>query len=153
MSERLSVFSVFLNFFWFHIPNQFCAEDLIRGLAAIEKEAGGAPISDSLDVAVAIVQLLADQLDEKERPAAAIFVPNERGVMTAANTLLCNDAPWLPDTKDPSELLHPKISAIVGFKLGVLSLRQHLILQNADMLGIEGAEAYGQSESLTSRLR
>ena len=59
-------------------------------------------------------------------------------------------------------LVHPKISNHVAERLGVPSLRRLLLAQSADMLslglhgvvgGPTGAEAFGQSEALTTRLR
>lgn len=52
-------------------------------------------------------------------------------------------------------LVHPKISNLVAACVGVPSLRNLLLAQssNSMSLGFTGAEAFGQSESLTTRLK
>ena len=39
-----------------------------------------------------------------------LFVPDERGVLTRAEQLVFNDAPWLGPQQQAAHLVHPKIS-------------------------------------------
>ena len=39
-----------------------------------------------------------------------LFVPDERGVLTPAEQLVFNDAPWLGTQQEAAHLVHPKIS-------------------------------------------
>ena len=55
-------------------------------------------------------------------------------------------------------LVHPLISNLVAERVGVASLRRLLIVRSADALSLasvpgSAAEAFGQSEALTTRLK
>lgn len=68
----------------------------------------------------------------------------------------CPDAPWLSKAQNRKDVrfVHPKISAGVGEKLGIRSLRRLLMESHADSLDFGlPSEAFGQTESLTRRLR
>ena len=102
-----------------------------------------------------------------------VFVPDEDGILATATSLQYNDAPWLQRGQHavPVRLVHPKISASVGDCVGAVSLRLKIAEAHAhDALdfdfnedgqggggsgGDEGvkSEAFGQSESITRRLR
>ena len=99
-----------------------------------------------------------------------VCVPDDGAVLAPATSLVFDDAPWvlgtgaggsasdhLAGSGDPGDALrfvHPKISNDVAKKVGVCSLRQRLIASSSDMVALSvPAEAFGQSESLTRRLR
>jgi sacsin len=132
-----------------------------------------------LALALSLVQVLSD--DRLRAKDLDVWVPDEDGVLAAAHELQYNDAPWLNHAQQQQQpqppggggtaaaaavsaavrLVHPKISAGVGAQVGVQSLRQALAAAHAhDALdfghgasqGLE-AEAFGQSESITRRLR
>ncbi|EFJ44918.1 hypothetical protein VOLCADRAFT_118510 [Volvox carteri f. nagariensis] len=104
---------------------------------------------------VAVAQALADLT----LPAGAIiYLPDERGVLARAGDLAFNDAPWLAGQPSAASvrLVHPRISAHVAARLGTPSLRRLLLAASADCMAlgtVGGAEAFGQSEALTTRLR
>lgn len=102
-----------------------------------------------------------------------VFVPDEDGILATATSLQYNDAPWLQRGQHsvPVRLVHPKISASVGDRVGAVSLRLKIAAAHAhdaldfdfnpddeDGTGAGGSsgvksEAFGQSESITRRLR
>ncbi|GIL85241.1 hypothetical protein Vretifemale_13849, partial [Volvox reticuliferus] len=89
---------------------------------------------------------------------ATIYLPDERGVLARAGDLAFNDAPWLAGQPSSAfvRLVHPRISAHVAARLGTPSLRRLLLAASADSMAlgtVGGAEAFGQSEALTTRLR
>ena len=43
-------------------------------------------------------------------PDVRLWVPDERGVLTAAPELVFNDAPWLGAQPEAAHFVHPKIS-------------------------------------------
>eukprot|EP00884_Botryococcus_braunii_P020227 jgi/Botrbrau1/6889/Bobra.67_3s0008.1 len=103
-----------------------------------------------LEQALAAVQALADVDFE----ADVLYVPDSRGVMAPSRDLVYNDAPWLPSAAS-LRFVHPKISCEVADQIGVASLRSRMVAATADsmQLGLHTAEAFGQSESLTTRLK
>ncbi|KXZ55127.1 hypothetical protein GPECTOR_3g279 [Gonium pectorale] len=108
-----------------------------------------------LGQAVAVAQALADLALP---PGATIYLPDERGVLAPAGELAFNDAPWLAGQPAAASvrLVHPRISAHVAARLGTPSLRRLLLAASADSMAlgtVGGAEAFGQSEALTTRLR
>ncbi|WCJ40041.1 Zinc finger C3HC4 type (RING finger) family protein [Euphorbia peplus] len=132
--------------------------------------------SSTLDVqeiraVLLIVQHLAEvQFCEQE---VKIYLPDISGRLFPAIDLVYNDAPWLlgSDHTDNSfgassfdfkakrkvwQFVHGNISNEVAEKLGVCSLRRILLAESADSmnLGLSGvAEAFGQHEALTTRLK
>lgn len=80
-----------------------------------------------------------------------VFVPDEHGLLTRAEELVFNDAPWLGPQQEAARLVHPKISFEVAERVGVASLRRRLLAASSMDLGIASAEAFGQSEALTTR--
>ena len=91
-----------------------------------------------------------------------MFVPDETGRLSPLSELAFNDAPWLGGgvaaTPPGVRLVHPLISNLVAERLGVASLRRLLIVRSSDTLALSAvggsaAEAFGQSEALTTRLR
>ncbi|KAF2301861.1 hypothetical protein GH714_029947 [Hevea brasiliensis] len=133
-------------------------------------------ISCPLDVqeiraVILIVQHLAEvQFHEEE---VKIYLPDISGRLLPAGDLVYNDAPWLlgADDADSSfrassvalnakrtvqKFVHGNISNEVAEKLGVCSLRRILLAESADSMnfGLSGAaEAFGQHEALTTRLK
>lgn len=118
-----------------------------------------------LSQAIAAVQALAD-CDVPAAGTATVYVPDEKGVLVAAQKCVFNDAPWVGGVMgasgEPPRLVHPKLSNHVAERVGVASLRRVLLAQSADVLslglaagaaGSHAAEAFGQSEALTTRLR
>ncbi|KAJ7566796.1 hypothetical protein O6H91_02G118900 [Diphasiastrum complanatum] len=127
--------------------------------------------SRQLDAAIWIVQHLADAyMNVKD---VEIFVPDADATLTPSSKLVYNDAPWLslsgPMQATPSfsgsgktlshhgrGFVHAKISNDVAEKLGICSLRKSLLAESADSMDLglhEAAEAFGQNEALTTRLK
>ena len=95
-----------------------------------------------------------------------IFAPDNNGFLARCPYLVNDDVPWLSGPEYVSarvgcRLVHPNISSHVAEKMGVKSLRTSLVTRNVDsddMFGEKGdieesLEAFGQAESLTSRLK
>lgn len=139
------------------IPSSFSATQYISILASMNANIPGKSLDDaSLEQALGVAAALADM----SIPAgAALYLPDERGMLRDVRELLYNDAPWA-ETGPPLEgstFVHPVISNDVADRLGVASVRRVLLAQGADALpmALTGAavEAFGQSEALTTRLR
>ena len=84
--------------------------------------------------------------------------------MAPCEALVCNDAPWL--AKDAANLkrpdgfllrfVHPRISAGVGERVGIQSLRLLLATASSTAMDFDlgiAIESCGQSEPITRRLR
>ena len=56
------------------------------------------------------VILISQELSDLVIPDVRVWVPDERGVLTAAPDLVFNDAPWLGAQQEAAHFLHPKIS-------------------------------------------
>ena len=115
--------------------------------------------SRKIDIAVGLVQRISDD-ESRGLGDMEIFVPTEENKLELASEIVYDDTPWLG--KDiPGKrnwlLAHPKISAAVAEKVGVKSARR-LLLKNAGADGVDfgvgvAHEAFGQTESLTRRLK
>ncbi|OAE21027.1 hypothetical protein AXG93_606s1120 [Marchantia polymorpha subsp. ruderalis] len=132
-------------------------------LANMAKDKCGAPLdARQLSAAIWLVQHLAD-LHLQLSP----FVPDASSILTPASELVYNDAPWLSNSESSPNLIgqsslkgprfvHSKISSDVAERLGVCSLRRLLVAESADPMDLglhEAAEAFGQHEALTTRLK
>ncbi|XWS54336.1 hypothetical protein CRYUN_Cryun10bG0081200 [Craigia yunnanensis] len=102
-----------------------------------------------------------------------IYLPDVSGRLLPASDLVYNDAPWLLGSDDTDTLfsgpsaavlnarrtqkfVHGNISNEVAEKLGVCSLRRILLAESADSMNLSlsgAAEAFGQHEALTTRLK
>ncbi len=113
--------------------------------------------NEKVELAVNLVQKISD--DVLRLRDFEIYAPTTNGQMKLANTLVYDDAPWLSkDLVGKKELIyaHKKLSASVCDKIGVKSVRKILLQSNADMIKFGDSvvhEAFGQSESLTRRLK
>ncbi|KAL3643316.1 hypothetical protein CASFOL_014131 [Castilleja foliolosa] len=133
---------------------------------------GTAPL-DSQEISA--VTLIAQHLAEAHfnEHQTDIYLPDVSGRLLRATDLVYNDAPWLLETKGSDNLfgnaalsldakqavhkfVHGNISHDIAEKLGVRSFRRILLAQSADSLNLSlsgSAEAFGQHEDLTTRLR
>lgn len=142
----------------FSIRNTFGSSDYCLVLTRMAQEAKGCNCNvEQVELAVNLVQKISDdvlRLNDLE-----IFAPTQNGQMVVANKLVYDDAPWLSkDLPGKRGLIyaHPKLSASVCDKIGVKSVRKLLLQNNSDMISFgDGVvhEAFGQSESLTRRLK
>ncbi|KAK4397028.1 Sacsin [Sesamum angolense] len=102
-----------------------------------------------------------------------IYLPDVSGRLHSATNLVYNDAPWLLESDGSENLfgsaaislgakqavhkfVHGNISHDIAEKLGVRSFRRILLAESADSMNLSlsgAAEAFGQHESLTTRLR
>ena len=112
-----------------------------------------------IELAINLVQSLSDYT--RLLPDLDVYAPSDNGFVFSAMKMVYDDAAWL--TKNIQEnviFVHPKVSILTAKKIGCKSLRGILYEKNTDMLqfGDENeigriGEAFGQSESLTRRLR
>ncbi|KAH9323717.1 hypothetical protein KI387_018356, partial [Taxus chinensis] len=132
----------------------------------------GSPLDvHELRAAILIVQYLADaKFHDKQ---ISCYIPEVSSILMPATELAFNDAPWLSISnewgssggvspvaltanKKVPKFVHGNISNDVAERLGVSSLRRLLLAESADSmnLGLYGAaEAFGQHEALTTRLK
>ncbi|KAJ4822812.1 hypothetical protein Tsubulata_015814 [Turnera subulata] len=143
----------------------------ILGRMAVKK--GSSPLDmQEIRAAILIVQHLAEvQFHEQE---VKIYLPDISGRLFLASDLVYNDAPWLLGSDDldrsfigassvalnakktVQKFVHGNISNEVAEKLGVRSLRRILLAESADSMNLSlsgAAEAFGQHEALTTRLK
>ncbi|XP_027359772.1 sacsin [Abrus precatorius] len=119
-----------------------------------------------------IVHHLAEVYHHEQK--VQLYLPDGSNRLFLAGDLVYNDAPWLLGSDDPNgsfgnastvawnarrtvqKFVHGNISNDVAEKLGVNSLRRMLLAESADSMnfGLSGAaEAFGQHEALTTRLK
>lgn len=145
-------------------PNEFAYI-----LSNMAKDKQGSPLdSQQLSAAVWLVQHLADLHFNSQEVVA--FVPDANSILVPALELVYNDAPWLPNSKNSigfpaagstnsssgPRFVHSKISTDVAERMGVRSLRRMLLAESADSMDLrlhDAAEAFGQHEALTTRLK
>ncbi|XP_057960552.1 uncharacterized protein LOC131152729 isoform X2 [Malania oleifera] len=134
---------------------------------------GSTPLdAQEIRAALLIVQHLAEvQFHGQE---VKIYLPDVSGRLFPACDLVYNDAPWLMGSEDPDssfvntsnvalnekgtvqKFVHRSISSDVAEKLGACSLRRTLLAESADSMNLSlsgTAEAFGQHEALTTRLK
>lgn len=141
-------------------------------LAKIASMKSGLPLdSHELKTVIWIVQHLADSHFDRE--ITGVYVPDVRGILIPSSELTYNDAPWLladEDLAKPVSLsvnvmatnrsiprfIHANVSNDVADRLGVKSLRRLLLAESSDSMNVTlhgVAEAFGQHEALTTRLK
>ncbi|KAI4370762.1 hypothetical protein MLD38_019073 [Melastoma candidum] len=144
--------------------------DYVDILARMAQNKGSIPLDPpEMRAAVLISQLLSEfPFQEKE---GKIYLPDVTGRLFPANDLVYNDAPWLVGSEHPDvsagstlsmnranvqKFVHGNISNDVAEKLGVCSFRRNLLAENCDSMNLSllgAAEAFGQHEALTTRLK
>ncbi|XP_060192900.1 uncharacterized protein LOC132622327 isoform X2 [Lycium barbarum] len=150
-----------------------CPNDYANILNRMAIKKGSLPL-DTQEIRAAI--LIAQHLSEVQfsEDPVKIYLPDVSCRLLFATDLVYNDAPWLLDSEDPSSsfgsssnmafnasqtvhrFVHGNISNDVAEKLGVRSLRRILLAESADSMNLSlsgAAEAFGQHEALTTRLK
>jgi sacsin len=142
------------------------AMDYANILSRMAAKKGSASLdAQELRMAGLIVQHLAGFQFQDFR--VQIFLPDSTSRMCPSTDLVFNDAPWLLDSGDASGItlgakqyvhnfVHGNISNDVAEKLGVRSLRRLLLAESSDSMNLTlsgVAEAFGQHEALTTRLK
>lgn len=126
--------------------------------------------AEELRTAILVVQHLAEFRFQDQQ--TLIYLPDSSARLCLSSELVFNDAPWLLDfghdiTGNASSIafsskkyvhnfVHGNISNDVAERLGVRSLRRLLLAESSDSmnLSLSGvAEAFGQHEDLTTRLK
>ncbi|KAL8483693.1 hypothetical protein ACS0TY_026393 [Phlomoides rotata] len=146
--------------------------DYANILHRMDTKKGDVPLdSQEITAATFIAQYLAEAHFCEDD--TNIYLPDVSGRLTNATNLVFNDAPWLLESEGSGKLLgstalslgakqavhkfvHRNISHDVAEKLGVRSLRRILLAESADSMNLSlsgAAEAFGQHEALTTRLR
>ncbi|KAJ8436260.1 hypothetical protein Cgig2_011532 [Carnegiea gigantea] len=152
----------FLNFGDY--ANILCRMAMRKGLDPLTAQ--------ELTAAILIVQHLAEAPFHEKH--VKIYLPDASGRLLPASNLVYNDAPWLLGSEDSDissghgptlslsarqsvqKFVHGNISNDVAEKLGVCSLRRSLLAESADSMNLSlsgAAEAFGQHEALTTRLK
>lgn len=134
---------------------------------------GSSPLdTQEIRAAILIVQHLAEVQFHEQK--VKIYLPDASGRLFPASDLVYNDAPWLLGSEGTDstfnissavalnarrtvqKFVHGNISNDVAEKLGVCSLRRILLAESADSMNLSlsgAAEAFGQHEALTTRLK
>ncbi|CAI8605288.1 unnamed protein product [Vicia faba] len=134
---------------------------------------GSSPLdTQEIRAVTLIVHQLAEVYHHEQK--VQLYLPDVSGRLFLAGDLVYNDAPWLLGSEDldgsfgnastvrwnakstVQKFVHGNISNDVAEKLGVCSLRRMLLAESADSMnfGLSGAaEAFGQHEALTTRLK
>ncbi|OIT25617.1 hypothetical protein A4A49_32452 [Nicotiana attenuata] len=150
-----------------------CPNDYANILSRMAVRKGSVPLhTQEIRAAILIAQHLSE-VQFSEDPVK-IYLPDVSCRLLSATDLVYNDAPWLLDSEDPSSsfgssstmasnasqtvhrFVHGNISNDVAEKLGVRSLRRILLAESADSMNLSlsgAAEAFGQHEALTTRLK
>lgn len=147
--------------------------DYANILCRMANRKGLVPLTaEELTAAILVVQHLAESpfLENQVK----IYLPDASGRLLSASDLVYNDAPWLLGMEDSDStsnhsptlqlsarrssqrFVHGNISNDVAEKLGVCSLRRSLLAESADSMNLSlsgAAEAFGQHEALTTRLK
>lgn len=146
-------------------------KDYANILSRMVAKKGFTPLDvQELRAAVLVVQHLAEVHFQDQH--VQIYLPDVSCRLFPSTELVYNDAPWLLNSGDSMfentsvvslnakrnlhKFVHGNISNDVAEKLGVLSLRRLLLAESADSmnLSLSGvAEAFGQHEALTTRLK
>lgn len=140
-------------------------KDYAQILGRMARVKGSTPLNPKeLRAALLISQQLSEvQLYEEQ---IKIFLPDVSCFLVDATDLVYNDAPWLLGENSSNvafniqrtvhKFVHGNISNDVAEKLGVHSLRRMLLAESADSMNLSlsgAAEAFGQHEALTTRLK
>ncbi|XP_057525626.1 uncharacterized protein LOC130805043 isoform X1 [Amaranthus tricolor] len=147
--------------------------DYVDILCRMAIQKGDNPLTGKeLTAAILVVQHLAEAPSHDKH--AIIYLPDASGRLLPASDLVFNDAPWLLGLEDLDSMsnhastlslsarrsvqrfVHGNISNDVAEKLGVCSLRRSLLAESADSMNLSlsgAAEAFGQHEALTTRLK
>ncbi|KAL6965910.1 hypothetical protein U1Q18_049781 [Sarracenia purpurea var. burkii] len=147
--------------------------DYANILSRMAMTKGSTPlVAQEIQAAILIAQHLAEFQSYEQQ--TKIYLPDVSGRLIAATNLVYNDAPWLLGSEEPDNSLrsasslaltakrtvqkfvHGNISNDVAEKLGVCSLRRMLLAESADSMNLSlsgAAEAFGQHEALTTRLK
>ncbi|KAL6536570.1 hypothetical protein OROGR_013142 [Orobanche gracilis] len=146
--------------------------DYANVLYRMASKKGTVPLdSQEIGAATVIAQRLAEAHFYDDQ--TTIYLPDVSGRLFRATDLVYNDAPWLLETEGSDILfgnaalslgakqgvhkfVHGNISHDIAEKLGVRSFRRILLAESADSMNLSlsgAAEAFGQHEILTTRLR
>jgi hypothetical protein len=146
----------------FGVKSNFNAPEYVDVLKHLSEL--GSDTSLYIELAVSLVTLLATDTfwhQGGQSVVGQIYVPDQSGRLLLASELVNDDVPWMAGPEYSSVrvgvcFVHPNISSKVAEKIGVRSLRMLLLNRNLDQLfsATESSiEAFGQAESLTSRLK
>ncbi|KAG6713651.1 hypothetical protein I3842_05G164000 [Carya illinoinensis] len=147
--------------------------DYANILCRMAAEKGSSPLdAPEIRAAILIVQHLAEAHFGDQQ--VKVYLPDVSGRLFPVGDLVYNDAPWLLGSEDfdssfhassnltlnakraVQKFVHGNISNDVAEKLGVCSLRRTLLAESADSMNLSlsgAAEAFGQHEALTTRLK
>lgn len=137
------------------VREQLSCTDFIEILAEIAAKydtsgdsSGDTLAQADLDIMITLAHRLADAVAGGARLDSDVYIPDATGRVALSSTVVYNDSAWSPPAQHA--LVHPHISNQVARAIGVRSLIA-LVISGEENEGL-GYEAYGQTESLTSRL-
>ena len=126
------------------VKDNFSMEDYTSALYAMEKDAGGNPLSDSQ---LNTVRDLLESIDNERVPKPSdIFLPDKGKVLRKKDSVVVKESVWMRN--DPTKrYLHDRIPPTLALSLGAKTERSHLIASQSRGL------SFGQHEKLTVRLK
>ena len=152
----------------FGIKNTFNYRDYIEVLTQMAEDSGADSndfqlvktlTDENVDLAVTLATLISAEIGLSVHNHT-LFIPDNTCKLYRSTELVNDDVPWLSGPDYTSirlgcKLIHPNISSHVAEKLGVKSLRLSLVNKNLEqnLFSVDAMEAFGQAESLTSRLK
>ncbi|XP_020581520.1 sacsin isoform X2 [Phalaenopsis equestris] len=145
--------------------------DYVNILCRMAGKKGCIPLdAQELRAAVSFAQQLAEI--QFQSLYVKVYLPDLSSRLITATDLVYNDAPWLLDLEENASgngssvslkrknnrcnFVHGNISNDIAEKLGVHSLRRLLLAESSDSMNLSlagVAEAFGQHEALTTRLK
>ena len=139
------------------VRDAFGVDDYRGLLHRLADDQGRTPLDASrLDLALWVLGALADCCSRSpEEVNGSLPVPDVAGALAPASELRFNDAPWMA-APEGVRLAHPKLSHSTAEAVGVRSLRLALLSESSEDIGMQlhgSAEAFGQHEALTTRLK
>ncbi|KAJ9457915.1 hypothetical protein DIPPA_17918, partial [Diplonema papillatum] len=134
---------------------EFTPDSYAHALHCLRREQDGKPLSDAQ---LRVVSALITSLAPEARHVDQMVLPDEDGVLRPPSELLYNDMPWEQLVVNSAEakgkrVAHPSLSHATSAAFGVISRRELVVLDDGCTDTEWEGEAYGQSESITSRLR
>ncbi len=166
LPQDFQVYRQLLNVFG--IKNTFSYRDYVEVLILMAEDTNAntsdtqhvrALTDENVDLAVTLATLISAEIGLSVHNHT-LFIPDNTCKLVRSTELVNDDVPWLsgPDytsVRLGCKLIHPNISSHVAEKLGVKSLRLSIVNKNLEqnLFSVDAMEAFGQAESLTSRLK
>ena len=136
------------------VPEEFSPNAYAASLGRLAEEQGSTPLSEAQLQTVGSVLIHLE--GDASHVTAQVWLPNEDGVMCLPDALLFDDIDWEAQDADLNgrAIVHKYVSHKVAESFGVVGRRMLVASEGFSDWDLgDAAVAYGQSESITSRIR